>query len=94
MEASITPQRIQDYVEAKDFIAYALPKITYREREILRLYFGIGPEGPMTYSAIGRTFGISRNRVRQIAYRGLYHLRQIAKREAHPRMPGPAEKNL
>jgi len=46
-----------------------------RESRIVAMRFGIGMEAPQTLSEIGREFGISRERVRQIANRALRKLR-------------------
>jgi RNA polymerase primary sigma factor len=46
-----------------------------RESSIVAMRFGIGMEAPQTLSEIGRQFGISRERVRQIANRALRKLR-------------------
>ena len=46
-----------------------------RESRIVAMRFGIGMEAPQTLSEIGRQFGISRERVRQIANRALRKLR-------------------
>ena len=42
-----------------------------RERRVIELRYGIGPEGPMTLEAIGRHVGLTRERVRQIEVRTL-----------------------
>jgi RNA polymerase primary sigma factor len=51
-----------------------------RERRILQLRFGFDNDDghKVTYSTIAREFGISKERVRQIAKRALDHLREMA----------------
>ena len=46
-----------------------------REAEILRLYFGLDGEEPMTLDQIGSRFGLTRERVRQIKEKALHRLR-------------------
>ncbi|MBI5236189.1 MAG: RNA polymerase sigma factor RpoD/SigA [Deltaproteobacteria bacterium] len=46
------------------------------ESEILRLRFGLEDDEPRTLEAIGRTFGVTRERVRQIEVRALDKLRR------------------
>ena len=43
-----------------------LETLTYREREILKLRFGIGDGFPYTLEQVGLIFGVTRERVRQI----------------------------
>ena len=54
----------------------ALVSLPPREAEITRLYFGIGHKHPKTLDEIGRRFGLTRERVRQIKERALRKLRQ------------------
>ncbi len=53
----------------------ALGGLAGREGEILRLYFGLGGEEPMTLDQIGARFGLTRERVRQIKEKALHRLR-------------------
>jgi DNA-directed RNA polymerase sigma subunit (sigma70/sigma32) len=39
---------------------------TPREADVVRLYFGLGDQHPMTLEEIGETFDLTRERVRQI----------------------------
>jgi len=55
----------------------ALGALPEREREIVRLRFGLGDEGDHNLEEIGNRFGISRERVRQIEARALQRLRAI-----------------
>ena len=57
-------------------IARALSLLKPREAEILRLYFGIDRERPMTLEEVGQRFGLTRERVRQIKEKALRKLRQ------------------
>ena len=47
-------------------IEEVLETLTYREREILKLRFGIGDGFPYTLEQVGLIFGVTRERVRQI----------------------------
>ena len=62
-------------------IATALQGLTAREGEVLRLYFGIEQDRPMTLDQIGARFKLTRERVRQIKELALSKLR-------HPRFYG------
>ena len=52
--------------ERQEKIERTLKSLTPREEKILRMRFGIGREAPSTLEEIGRSLGLSRERVRQI----------------------------
>ncbi|HKJ31566.1 MAG TPA: RNA polymerase sigma factor RpoD/SigA [Balneolales bacterium] len=56
-------------------IERALSKLTKREAEVIRLYFGIGREHSLTLEEIGERFDLTRERVRQIKEKALRKLR-------------------
>ena len=53
----------------------ALSTLSDREREILRLRFGIGREGEHTLDEVGRRFSVTRERIRQIEANAFQKLR-------------------
>jgi len=60
----------------KDKIDHVLKTLTYREREIIKLRFGLGDGYTYTLEEVGRIFKVTRERVRQIeakAVRKLQH---------------------
>ena len=58
-----------------DQIRKLLGGLSPREEKILRLRFGIGEDGECTLEEIGRQFGLSRERIRQIEAKALERLR-------------------
>jgi RNA polymerase nonessential primary-like sigma factor len=50
--------------------------LTDREREVLRLRYGLGLDREMTLVEIGRRLSLTRERVRQIEAKALAKLRQ------------------
>jgi RNA polymerase sigma factor (sigma-70 family) len=50
--------------------------LTDREREVLRLRFGLGLDREMTLVEIGRRLSLTRERVRQIESKAMAKLRQ------------------
>jgi RNA polymerase primary sigma factor len=56
-------------------IESALSGLGGRESEILRLYYGLDGEEPMTLDQIGARFALTRERVRQIKEKALHRLR-------------------
>jgi len=60
----------------------ALAGLKERESKILRLYFGLDGEEPMTLEQIGSLMGITRERVRQIKEKALSRLRHVSRARA------------
>jgi RNA polymerase primary sigma factor len=68
----------ENFIESLDFSKQAqrlLSTLTPREQKILRMRFGIGERTDYTLEQVGKQFGISRERVRQIEERALRKLR-------------------
>ena len=60
----------------------ALEKLSYRERRVLELRYGLGGERPRTLDEVGRTFNVTRERIRQLesqSLKKLQHLREALK---------------
>lgn len=63
-------------------IERALSKLTKREAEVIRLYFGLEREHPLTLEEIGERFDLTRERVRQIKEKVLRKLRHHNRNKA------------
>jgi RNA polymerase primary sigma factor len=63
-------------------IEESLSSLKEREAKILRLYFGLDGEDPMTLEQIGALLGITRERVRQIKEKALSRLRHVSRAKA------------
>ena len=63
-------------------IEEALSHLKERESRILRLYFGLDGEEPMTLEEIGALLSITRERVRQIKEKALSRLRHVSRARA------------
>ena len=59
----------------QDVVADALARLTPREERILRMRFGIGVTDEHTLEEVGKTFGVTRERIRQIEAKALQKLR-------------------
>lgn len=53
----------------------SLGTLTERQRDVIKLYFGIGVEHPMSLEDIGEKFSLTRERVRQIKDKAITKLR-------------------
>jgi len=60
----------------------ALATLSPREAEVVRLYFGLGREHPLTLEEIGELFKLTRERVRQIKEKALRRLRHTSRSKA------------
>ena len=63
-------------------IEEALNTLDQREKEVVKLYFGIGYEHPLTLEEIGEKFKLTRERVRQIKEKAIKKLRYHARSKA------------
>jgi RNA polymerase primary sigma factor len=70
------PGRAVDQHLLKERIGEVLRSLTPREREVIELRFGLRDGHPRTLDEVARTYGITRERIRQIEARGLLKLRQ------------------
>jgi RNA polymerase primary sigma factor len=75
-EGSESPVTAATHEMLKDKIEKVLQTLTYREREIIKLRYGIGDGYTYTLEEVGKLFNVTRERVRQIeakAVRKLQH---------------------
>ena len=64
--ATQSPIRSASQEMLREKIAGLLKTLTYREREIIRLRYGLGDGYTYTLEEVGRIFKVTRERVRQI----------------------------
>jgi RNA polymerase primary sigma factor len=60
-------------------IERSLSTLTERQCDVIKLYFGIGIEHPMSLEDIGDKFGLTRERVRQIKDKAINKLRSVSR---------------
>jgi RNA polymerase primary sigma factor len=78
LENNSTPDTDQelDYNQSlRREIERSLNTLTERQCDVIKLYFGIGVEHPMSLEDIGEKFGLTRERVRQIKDKAINKLR-------------------
>jgi RNA polymerase primary sigma factor len=61
----------------KEALREALENLSYRERRVLELRYGLGGEHPRTLDEIGHTFNVTRERIRQIENHSLKKLQRL-----------------
>src|SRR5262249_20560979 len=73
---ALNPGKQVDQHLLRERIAEVLRSLTPREREVIELRFGLRDGQPRTLEEVARSYGITRERIRQIEARGLLKLRQ------------------
>ncbi len=71
---TLSPVEILEGEEARAILDDVLGTLTYREREVIKLRFGLGGEDALAYREMGRIFKVTRERVRQIEARAIRKL--------------------
>ncbi|MBN1256546.1 MAG: RNA polymerase sigma factor RpoD [Planctomycetes bacterium] len=69
-----SPVNVASYEMLKDKMESVLDSLNFREREIIRLRYGIGDDYTYTLEEVGRKFNVTRERVRQIEAKALAKL--------------------
>jgi RNA polymerase sigma factor (sigma-70 family) len=59
-------------------LRHALENLSYRERRVLELRYGLGGQHPCTLDEVGRTFNLTRERIRQIENQSLKKLQNLS----------------
>jgi RNA polymerase primary sigma factor len=75
---TVDPQAAAEASALQRVIGEALGDLTPREQRILRMRFGIGDATDHTLEEIGKEFGVTRERIRQIEAKALEKLRYAA----------------
>jgi RNA polymerase primary sigma factor len=75
---------IDRLVEVDRLVAQIIDLLTVQEADVLMLRYGVGDmsDGPMTLDAIGKIYGVTRERIRQIERRAITKLQKPSLRAA------------
>ena len=76
---TVDPQAAAETSAMRDSVSEALAELPAREQRILRMRFGIGGSAEHTLEEIGKVFGVTRERIRQIEAKALEKLRHPAR---------------
>jgi RNA polymerase primary sigma factor len=74
-----TPDRGLMYDSLRKEIDRAISTLTPREADVIRLYFGLNGEHPLTLEEIGEKFELTRERVRQIKEKAIRRLKHTSR---------------
>src|SRR5574340_61191 len=78
---SVSPAAVSEDIRRREHIDDWLRQLSVSERKVVEMRFGLIDGESMTLDAIGKEFGITRERVRQIETQALNKLRAITKRK-------------
>jgi RNA polymerase primary sigma factor len=77
---AVRPFDVAANADLRTAAAQILAGLSPREERILRMRFGIGTGRDHTLEEVGRTFGVTRERIRQIEAKALQKLKEAASR--------------
>ena len=72
------PDEAAEVAMRKETLRKILSTLSHRERRVLELRYGLDGEHPRTLDEVGRTFNVTRERIRQIENQSLKKLRALA----------------
>jgi RNA polymerase primary sigma factor len=72
------PDEAAEVSMRKETLGKILSTLSHRERRVLELRYGLDGEHPRTLDEVGRTFNVTRERIRQIENQSLKKLRALA----------------
>ena len=81
-ELAPLPDELAEDVLRREALTKILGTLSERERRVLELRYGLNGEQPRTLDEVGRTFQVTRERIRQIENQSLKKLRALALTEA------------
>jgi len=73
----VNPLELAEWLNKYQLIADLLATLNDNEKEIIALRFGLDDRDPQTLDTIGRQFGVTRERIRQIEAKSLEKLRAL-----------------
>ncbi len=75
--STVSPAELLEEVNKYELVATWFETLSESEKRILTLRFGLDDKEPQTLDTIGRSFGVTRERIRQIETKSLEKLRRI-----------------
>ncbi|MBW2476809.1 MAG: sigma-70 family RNA polymerase sigma factor [Deltaproteobacteria bacterium] len=75
--SAINPSELSEWLNKYQIVANLIEDLNENEKEIIALRFGLNDREPQTLDTIGRQFGVTRERIRQIEAKSLEKLRSI-----------------
>ncbi|PIS09567.1 RNA polymerase sigma factor RpoD [Candidatus Beckwithbacteria bacterium CG10_big_fil_rev_8_21_14_0_10_34_10] len=80
-ETTVGPYDLASRKLLKENLEEVLAALSEREAKVLRMRFGLGGKRPMTLEEVGKEFGVTRERIRQIEAKALRKLKHPSRRK-------------
>ncbi len=77
-DTALLPDELAEIELRKATLCRILGSLSHRERRVLELRYGLNGEHPCTLDEVGRTFNVTRERIRQIENQSLKKLRALS----------------
>lgn len=77
-----------------DFFEQVVSDLPERSREVLRRRFGIDPDAPQTLDSIGKQYGLTRERIRQIVDSSVANVKKSTSKTVAKKIYSPLEKEV
>ena len=78
-DTAVAPDEAADFTMLREQLDEILSTLTYRERKVLELRFGLVDGTPRTLEEVGREFDVTRERIRQIEAKALRKLKHTSR---------------
>jgi RNA polymerase primary sigma factor len=75
--STVSPAALLEEINKFELVSQWLESLSENERKIISLRFGLSDKDPQTLDVIGRSFGVTRERIRQIEAKSLEKLKKI-----------------
>ena len=80
-ETQASPYELTSNQLMTENVAEVIASLSDREAKVLKMRFGLSGQKPMTLEEVGREFGVTRERIRQIESKALRKLRHPSRRK-------------
>lgn len=80
-QETVSPDDAASHQLLRERIVEVLSELSHRERDVLRMRFGLDDGYPRTLEEVGRHFNVTRERIRQIEAKALKKLRHAKRRK-------------
>ena len=80
-EKAVSPYDLASKRLLEENLEEVLAALSDREAKVLRMRFGLGGKRPMTLEEVGKEFGVTRERIRQIEAKALRKLKHPSRRK-------------